>query len=363
MFRRITSILCVSILALLGMSCVKDSSPAPDNAHSFIVPGFVAQYPAIVLDDNTKSEAGEVLYQMFWNVGDVMALVNVTQGGRVDTYTSTARVVDDDGAGTFIADAEYTYNPDDIVFAVYPYDAVTNIDVSGSVYTLSVRLTDNLSYTSKSNSPMFAKNDIQVSPLLQASSLLTSGDKYPGIEMRRMMGMIRILSHVSDETLSAEAVSSVSVCAKGIAGEADIAFSGRFYGATPSIIMNGGTSRIMTVNLPNTPKMASTTPLAEFIPVFPVWLGVDGTRDGFDVVYNTANYRVGFHREVNYNVRSNNVLAMNIFEGAYQQVMSDEEAIGDSKWWYVLKGGGMDRAGGFSGDGSEMGSTAGGFSE
>lgn len=362
MLHRLTSMFGVGILVLIGVSCTQEAPVKSDDA-PFVLPGFVAQYPVVVLDNDTKSEAGEVQYRMYWNVGDVMAIVNVSQGGRVDTYTSTARVRNVDGAGRFAADAEYTYNPDDIVFAIYPYEAVNDIDLDGSVYTVSVHLTDNQSYTSKSNSPMFAKNDIQVSPLLQASSLLTYGEKSPGIDLQRMTGMIRILSHVSDHTLSSEAVSSVSVCAVGIAGNTDIKFSGKSVGATPSIVLNSGSERSLTINLSNTPKMASTTPLAEFIPVFPVWIGVDATRSGFDIVYNTTNYRVGFHREVNYNVRSNNVLAMNIFEGVYEKVTSDEDALGDSKWWYTLKAGGMNSSGSFGSEGSELGSTAGGFVE
>jgi len=352
-------LLCMIALLFIGVSCSRDGTTVPES--SVTKPSFVAYYPPVEMD-GVKSEAGEVQYRMYWNVGDVMAIVNVSQGGRVDTYTSIARVHDDDGAGKFVADASYSYNPDDLLFAVYPNEAIEGIDVAGSSCKITVSLADNQSYISKTDSPMFARNDIQVSPMFAASSLLTSGSKYPGIVMKRMTGMIRILSHVSDAQISSEAISTVSLCAKGIAGSADITFSGKSVGATPSMVQNGGTAQMLTVNLPNMPKVGSTAPIAEFIPVFPFWLGKDSTRDGFSIIYTTTNYNIGFHREVSSNLRSNNVLAMSLFEGAYTRVFSQEEAVGDTKWWYTTKGGGICRPGEFEADG-EMGSSAGRFVE
>ena len=349
----------------MSISCTRDVTDDSGD-RSFTIPSIVAYYPSLNLDEDTKSEAGEVQYKMYWNIGDVMAIINVSQGDRVDTYTSTARISNTStGEGRFTPDAEYSYNPSDLLYAVYPASAITSVDNSGDVFKVRVHLTDGLSYVSKSNSPMFAQNDIQVSPVVQASSLLASGEKYPGISMRRMTGMIRILSHISGQHgLNTEPVDAVSVCAKGIAGTAVIVFSGKTVGSTPSIDVNQGDAQSMTINLTNKPLMASTTPTAEFIPVFPIWLGKDAERPGFSVIYSTSNYTVGFHREWSVNLRSNNVLAMNIFEGAYTQVEQEEYANGDYKWWYNIRTGDDESTSGSFDNGMGYGgSSPGGFQQ
>lgn len=363
MIRKNARILCVGVLALLGVSCVKNETVGQNHDNSFVLSSFVADYPVPSLGEDTKSEAASLIYRVYWNVGDRIAVINVSQGNRVDTYTSVARVEDTGGAGRFDADGVYSYNADDIVFAVYPYNAFTDISTSGDKYKLTVELLDNLTYTNKSDSPMFERNNIQVSNLYRASDLQLSGDKRPGIVLNRMTSMVRILSHISTETLNKERVSAISVLAKGLAGSADVVFSGKAAGATPSIQLNSGSEDRMNVTLGNNLLMASTTPIAEFIPVFPIWLGSDATRDGLDILFTTEQYYVDFHREMNTNLTSNGVLAMNIFEGAYTHVFSEKEAVGDYKWWYTFKKGGMNSSGSFEGYGTEMGSTAGGFSE
>ena len=363
MIRKNVRILCVGVLALLGVSCVKNETAAPNNDNSFVLSSFVADYPVLSLGEDTKSEAASVIYRVYWNAGDKIAIINVSQGNRVDTYTSVARIEDTGGAGRFDADDVYSYNPDDIVFAVYPPTAIADISTSGDVYKLTVELEDNLSYNSKSDSPMFERNNIQVSNLYHASDLQLSGDKRPGIVLNRMTSMIRIMSHISTEALNTEPVSAVAVRAKGLAGSADVVFSGKAVGATPSIQLNSGTGDLMNVTVTNNLLMASTTPIAEFIPVFPIYLGKDATRDGFEIKFTTEQYFVNFHREMSASLVSNGVLAMNIFEGAYTRVKGEEEAVGDYKWWYTLKKGGMNSSGSFGSEGSELGSTAGGFSE
>ena len=172
--------------------------------------------------------------------------------------------------------------------------------------------------------------------------------------------MIRVLSHVSHSDITAEHVNSVTIAIKGVAGEADVTFSGKTVGSTPSMSLNSGTNDTFTVNLTKRPAVGSSTTIAEFIPVFPSSLKKDGDLTGFSVIYNTDTYEIGFHREVSTNLNSNGVLAFNIFEGAYTQVISREQAVGDLSWWYAPK----EHAGHYVGDGASMGGNdAGQFTE
>ena len=334
--------LCVGLTLLGVISCT--SEPCELETESFSLSHIVAQYPAIELDDETKSEAGEVVYNTYWNVGDEMAVVNVTQGYRVDKYISQRRIKTIQGSGEFVAENSLTYYAGDIVYAVYPYAAISLVDDGGvkrlANNKLTITLSDNLSYTSKSNSPMFSRNDIQVSSLLSASSLRPYGDSegYPGITMNRLTGMIRILSHLSSEELVSLSVNSVTVNATGIAGSQDVTFSSNNVGATPSFVRSGGGSiNSLTVILPGRPKVASTAAIAEFVPFFPIWVGRDDTHDGFSLIYDTDDYQLGFHREANGYWGSNAVIALNIFEGSYTRVKTRSLAVGDLRWWAVLK--------------------------
>ena len=348
------------VLIVLGVACTRDATMNPAD-DAFILPGIMVESPCTEPDNATKSEAGEVQYRLYWNAGDKIAIVNISQGNRVDTYTSTARTNENDGLAHFTADAEYSYNPSDLVFAAYPVDAIENISTSEAPYKITMSLADNTSYYSKSNSPMFSRNDIQVSPLMQASQLQGSGSNLPSIKPNRMTAMLRVLSHISNETLSQERVSSITFIVKGVAGEADIVFSGTAAGATPSLAVNKGSKDQITVLLPNNPKMASAAAIVEFVPVFPIWVGRDDNRYGISFIYTTDQYNAGFHREANSNIRSNNVTAFNLFEGSYTRIGSEDGFSADNQWWYVLKTGGMNSIGGFGVDGGEMGSTAGGF--
>ncbi len=333
-------LLCVGLTLPGAVSCTREMRDSEED--TFILSAFIAKYPVIELDEDTKSEAGGVIYNTYWNVGDEMALVNVTQGYRVDKYISQSRIINTQGAGQFVAEGTVTYNSNDIVYAVYPYAAISLVD-DGSVKRLAnnkltITLTDNLSYTSKSNSPMFSRNDIQVSSLIRASSMRANGsaDGYPGITMNRLTGMLRVLSHVSDEDLASIRINSVTLNASGIAGSQDVTFSGSNVGATPSFSSRGGGSlNSLTVNLTNRPTVASTATIAEFIPFFPIWMGRDDTHDGFSLVYNTDDYQLGFHREANGYWRSNAVIALNIFEGSYTRVANRSLAVGDLLWWGI----------------------------
>ena len=353
---------CAVVLMVIGASCTRDVGVAPAGG-VFILPDIMVESPYTEQDDATKSEAGEIQYRLYWNVGDKIAIVNISQGNRIDTYTSTARTNENDGLAHFKADAQYSYNPNDLVFAAYPVDAIENISTSGSPYKITMSLADNTSYYSKANSPMFSRNDIQVSALMLASQLQGSGDNLPSIKPNRMTGMLRVLSHVSNETLSSELVSSITVIVKGCAGQADITFSGTSAGATPSLAVSQGSQDQITVHLPNTPKMASAGAILEFVPVFPIWMGRDDSRFGISFIFTTGLYKAAFHREANSNVRSNNVTAFNIFEGSYTQIGPADEFSSDNLWWYTFKTGGMNSSGNFGYDGPEMGSTAGGFTE
>ena len=200
--RKFNSIhLCLMVALFGAASCTVGNYERTED--EFVLSSFVANYPSLELDADTKTEAGEIVYKMYWNVGDELAIVNVTQGYRVDKYISQSRIRNFEGAGQFLAADSYTYSPSDIVFVVYPYAAISIVDDGGvkrlANNKLTVTLEDNLSYTSKSNSPMFSRNEIQVSKLLSASSLRSYGDEVgsPGVDLTRLVGMVRIISHLS----------------------------------------------------------------------------------------------------------------------------------------------------------------------
>ena len=345
------------LLSFSVTSCLKQTN----GEASFIVSQIEVRRPELS-EEETKAEGGAVNYKMYWNIGDKLALVNVSQGNRIDTYTSLTRVENKGGAGQFEADAVYSYNPTDIVFTVYPYEAITHVGSDASGYKVTVQMMDNLDYVSRSNSPMFSRNDIEVSPMLLASALQSSGAKYPGIDMKRMIGMVRVLSHVSASEIGRQHVNTLVFCAKGCSGTADVMFSAVEAGASPSIVPNSGSGDEFTVNLPNHPTVGSTTPMVEFLPVFPIRLMENGELPGFTLKYYTDTHEIGFHRSMNNTLGSNGVFALNIFEGTYDKVESGKDAVGDLKWWYSLKAGGEQRPGGFSGEAdTQFGNTAGRF--
>ncbi len=334
--------MCVMVALFGAASCTVGNYDRMED--EFVLSSFVANYPQLELDAETKTEAGEVVYKTYWNVGDEMAIVNVTQGYRVDKYISQKRVRNFEGAGEFLAAGTYTYNPSDIVFVAYPYAAISIVDDGGvkrlANNKLTVTMADNLSYTSKSNSPMFSRNEIQVSKLLSASTLRSYGDEAgsPGVDLTRLVGMVRIISHLSSEDIRSLRVNSLTFYAKGIFGTQDVTFSGTKVGSTPSLVRNGGGDlNSFTINLPSRPTAASTTPLAEFVPVFPIWVGRDSNHDGFTLIYDTDEVQIGFHREANGYWGSNAVIALNIFEGAYTRVEKRSQAVGDFRWWSALK--------------------------
>ena len=353
---------CIVVLLVIGASCTRDAHVA-SASDAFILPEILVEPPLSEPDDATKSEAGEVQYRIYWKAGDKIAIVNITQGNRIDSYTSTARTDENNGLAYFTADAQYSYNPTDLVFAAYPVEAIENISTSASPYKITMSLADNTTYYSKANSPMFSRNDIQVSALMLASQLQGSGDNLPSVKPSRMTGMVRVLSHVSNETLSPEPVSSITFVVKGCAGQADITFSGTTAGATPSVAANQGSEDQITVHLPNTPKIASAAAIIEFVPVFPIWVGRDDNRFGISFIFTTDLYKVAFHREANSTVRSNNVTAFNIFEGSYTMITPETDFTADNQWWSNLKAGGMNSSGSFENSGDEMGGTAGRFIE
>lgn len=335
----------VAVLLLGGLSCSRERGPDIKD-ETITISQFCAQYTEIEVGDETKTEVGSVNYKDYWNIGDELAVVNVTQGYRVDKYQSTTRVINDsEGLGVFTAvDAPaggYTYESSDIIFVAYPYAAISKVDDGGVIRLtdnkLTVTMTNNLSYTSKSNSPMFAQNDIQVTNLMNAGTLQSEQANVTGITFNRLVALIRVLSHVSTYPLNQEQVISLTVKAKKLSGTADVVFSGNTVGSTPSISPNSGTSDAFTVELPGRPKMGSTTTIAEFIPIFPIWMGNDATHNGYAVVYETDNYYVGFHRERDATFGGDSVLAWMIFEGTYSQVPSEASADGDFKWWYSPK--------------------------
>ena len=88
-----------------------------------------------------------------------------------------------------------------------------------------------------------------------------------------------------------------------------------------------------------------------------------GELKGLTIKYYTDTHEIGFHRALaSYTLVSNNVMALNIFEGTYDKVESGKDAVGDLKWWYSLKAGGEQRPGGFSGEAdTQFGNTAGRF--
>jgi len=357
----ITMALGAVLLVLSGVSCSKGSAPVSDGDSSFTV-SQITVCPPVLTEDETKAEGGAVIYRVYWNIGDKLAIVNVSQGNRIDTYTSLTRVENTNGSGQFQADAVYSYDPGDVVFAVYPYEAITNISNGATGYKVTVQMTDYIDYYSRSNSPMFSKNDIEVSRMLDASSLKTSGSQYPGITMNRMIGMVRLLSHVSDSEVSRQRVNSVKFGVKGAFGQADVVFSGMEVGASPSITANSGSADEITINLPNHPTVGTGSALLEFLPLFPARLIEDGDLTGYTLRYYTDTHEVGFHRTMSNTLGSNQVMAMNIFEGAYTRVKSSKEAVGDYKWWYILKTGGESWSGGFGGEGeTHYGSSPGGF--
>ncbi len=306
----------------------------------FILSSIVANYPSLELNADTKSEAGEIVYKTYWNAGDEMAIVNVTQGYRVDKFISQSRIRNFEGSGVFVASGSYTYSPSDIVYAVYPYSAISLVNDGGVMRLannkLTVSIADNLSYTSVSNSPLFSRNEIQVSRLLQASSLNSGGSL--GFDLTRLVAMVLVISHLSSEDIASLNVNSLTFCAKGIAGTQDVTFSGSKVGSTPSLVRSGGGDLdSFTINLPSRPKVASTSAIAQFVPVFPFWVGRDSDHDGFTLLYDTDDYQIGFHREANGYWGSNAVISLNIFEGAYTRVEKRSQAVGDFRWWSALK--------------------------
>jgi hypothetical protein len=332
---------CVLSLALLG-ACVKQKDAALPGPS---VLSIKACYTDIEEPD-TKNAISNLNWQVGWNAGDAIAVVNMGTGA-IAKYTIQSSYV---GKNYGVFDHADGDAGDGELVAVYPFSAA-----SWEAGTLYVTLEDHVVYNASgsyggSEKPAFATNDIQVTAKMSASDLSDVLGFY------RLVSLMTVVSNVSEEQFIGEKVSDAVISLEGagrIAGKAAVNFDGS---GKPSLTRNGGTLSAVNCKLTSLPKIASANYIVRFIPLLPY-----STNDGLRFEFLTENYSVGFYRKIKWNSIVNNNTNFTLFPGGFTKVFSQEDATFDSAWWYTFKKGGMDRAGGFSGDGSEMGSTAGGF--
>lgn len=318
----------------------------PDNATSN--KGFTALYTAID-EPATKRTEPSVTYTAKWEDGDEIAIVVVsgTNSGRIDKYGLVPEYANKE-AGVFEPSGSYDdFAADDILVAVYPFSSAS---FSGG--NLYVTLEKDVEYVSTSNIPAFNDNDIQVSSQMTKAQFEAKLAADTPLSFHRIVACVTVTCNMTQEDLLDEKVNKVTFVHSGISGKAQVQFSA----GVPSVAVNTGDEDYVEISMTSKPFLTSVNYSLKFIPVFPCSMGT-----GFAFVYDTDNYEVGFYRKfagemgTTYNFQS-----FGLYEGAYTQVSSEENATFDKSWWYNYK----EFSGEFTGDGASMGgSTAGQFTE
>ena len=341
-----------ALFLFLFMSCSRTDI---EGEEQFLRPSFSATYCLLEDDLETKNTIGNVNYTVLWSSGDKIAIVNLTQKKKYKyevTNPGNALGLFQPSEGVIITAADFVDG--DKVCAVYPYDAAEIIDGGGELGRLYVTLTDRLSYTSRTNSEAFSKNDIQVSSLIT----IDTGDLATPIEinLRRQVAFVTISSHISEDAFKDISIQSVTISADHIAGRTEITFPS----TDPVIDNNAGSESSMTV-LPASKKLSTISETVQFAPVFPGSLS-----EGITFILETTDYYVGFHRQGTSSLKKSTNNTYPLFSGAYTQVASQAEATFDKSWWIALKGPGVTPSGNAGGFGNPAGanpngSDAGGF--
>lgn len=326
---------------LLPLSCNKMDKAEPQASGIQSIRACYTEIP----EPDTKNNISNLRWTVGWNAGDAIAVVNLGTGATAKYMIQSSYV----GKNYGIFDHVSGDAGDGELIAIYPFSAASWED--GTLY---VTLDDDVVYNASGSygvdeKPAFATNDIQISPKLSAADLSNELSFY------RVVSLISVTANVSLDEFRGETVSDAIISVGGashIAGKAPVVFSGA---GVPSIARNSGSLSKVNVKLGANPKIYSSDYVVRFVPVLPY-----GTHNGIHFEFITPKYQLGFYRKINWNSPVNSNTYFSLFPGGYTQVESRDDAVADSQWWYTLKAGGMDKAGGFGADG-ELGSSAGGF--
>lgn len=345
---RTLSISCAFVL--FSVAACNKNNPGTEK-EGMIIPTISAVYTDIE-ELQTKNEITSLQWNVGWKTGDQIAVVNLSTGAKARYTIQSAYVGENHGCFDYTdGDAVGTGS----IVAIYPYSAVSlssEKNVSTDLYDLYVTVQDEVSYSASENTA-FSSNDIQVTRILTADAL--SND----ISFFRMVTLVSVQSNISLEEIKSNSVSSIVLsmasASAGLAGKATVVFDE----GVPSVATNSGDASEIKCNLTTTPALASVDQMMRFIPMFPF-----NRSEGIRIIMNTDDYTVGFFRKGNKLYRANGHTTFQLFEGAYTEVFSQDEATFDKAWWYVSNEGGKNDSGAFeNGAESVYGSTAGSFTE
>ncbi|MBR5925163.1 MAG: hypothetical protein IKZ60_06830 [Bacteroidales bacterium] len=344
-----TLLISCTIVLMSVAACSK--SETGTEKEGVCIPSISAVYTDIE-EAQTKNEITSLRWSVGWKAGDQIAVVNLSTGAKARYTVQPAYVGENHGCFDYTdGDAVGTGS----IVAIYPYSAVSlssGKNGSTGLYDLLVTVQNEVSYSASDNAA-FSSNDIQITRILSSDEL--SND----ISFYRVVTLVSVQSNISEEALKDKTVSSVVLSmaspSAGLAGTATVVFNE----GIPSVAVNGGDATELKCNLTAAPILASIDQMMRFIPMFPF-----NRSEGIRIIMNADDYTVGFFRKGDKAYRANRHVTFQLFEGAYTEVFSQDEATFDRTWWYVSNEGGKNSPGSF-GNGAETqyGSTAGKFIE
>ena len=319
----------LSVLAASLVSCSKSSVKDNEDYSPF---DFALKYTSVAEDGNTKQSVSNPFYEVYWDASDAVAVYNATK-------SELSRYVVKSGAGTKIAvftpdNVVPSYDASDELYIIYPYDAAS---LEGSTLYLSIyrdAIEDSYS-SSKGANKVFSRNDLLMSERFTPASISGGDiDITKGISLHRLVALLQLTTAVSDAALTNEEVQRVRLKCKGVAGRSAVVFSD----GVPSLSYNGGSKDECVFLTSDGPKMASKDYLGRFIPIFPVNMNQD-PNNGFSFILESDEYEVGFHRALDYNIKSNANVNFFLSNGLFglTPVEGELAATTEFSWWWGYK--------------------------
>ena len=304
------------MFAVLACSCAKTAGNG-DFLGEVRIRSFSAEYPPIEDETATKNTVSSVSNYFQWSAGDEIGVVDFARDGG----TVVDRYVYDTSKGDYSSayfktpgDASYSYGENDVLIAIYPRES---FEVVNGEIILSLR-NSSIGYSGTNRYLPLAANDIQAAKVSAAE--LASGEK---LSLKRVVCFFSLYTGVAEEELKTETITTFTVDIPNAVGSAKLNYNG----TTPTVSEVTGTPTVYTHTAP--PNIAtSQNPVVNFVPVFPF-----NASSGWTFKFDTENYEVGFHRQVNSNYSRGTHYRLVLSEGAYTKVASSAEATFDKAFW------------------------------
>ena len=318
--------LVLSVVAAAFVSCSKNEGNGTSDLSPF---DFRLEYTDIPAE--TKQSVSNLTFETRWDSSDAVAVYNATKG-EINRYVVKS------GAGTSIAvftpdGTAPSYASSDELYFIYPYEAAS---LEGGNLYLSIYRDEEEDSFSLSSNKVFSRNDLLMSRRFKRSSLSEGNLDVSRITLYRLVALVNLTTAVSHDVFSNETIEKVHLKCKGVAGKSAVTFTN----GVPSLSTNGGSEDECVFLTADAPKMASKDYLARFVPIFPVNMSQE-SNGGFSFILESDEYKVGFHRALNYTMKGNANVNYFLINGLFglNPVAGEPAATTDFSWWYDIKDG------------------------